>query len=292
MLKVLSCALLMLLASASLSFAQRSIPRLPQGVKLHADKAYVENGHERQKLDLYLPEDVKTPLPTIIWIHGGAWQGGDKRGGPALGYVKQGYAVASINYRYSQQAIYPAQIQDCQTAVRWLRSHAKEYNLDPERFGVWGASAGGHLVALLGTASDAKEFTGKEGASDVSARVQCVVDWFGPTDLVKLGGGRDRGNSPISKLLGGSSQDRLELAKSADPINYVSQDDPPFLIMHGDKDTLVPVNQSELLTESLKAAGVEVTLKVLPGAGHGGGEFTSAESSLAISDFFAKHLKK
>ena len=138
----------------------RAVADVPQGVKAHRDLAYVVNGHERQKLDLFVPEKADGPLPLIIWIHGGGWQNGSKEGCPPLrnGYTGRGYAVASINYRLSGHAIFPAQIEDCKAAIRWLRAHAKEYSLDPQRFGVWGSSAGGHLVALLGTSGDVKEF--------------------------------------------------------------------------------------------------------------------------------------
>jgi hypothetical protein len=154
------------------------------GVKSHRDLVYVEGGHERHKLDLYLPEKADGPLPLIIWVHGGGWQNGSKDGCPPLrgGYIERGYAVASINYRLSGHAVFPAQIEDCKAAIRWLRAHAKEYGLDAKRFGVWGSSAGGHLVALLGTSGDVKEFD--VGANlDQSSRVQAVCDYYGPTDF-------------------------------------------------------------------------------------------------------------
>src|SRR6185436_1082452 len=127
----------------------RRAPALPEGTKALRDLAYVPNGHERQKLDLFLPPGATNPLPLIIWIHGGAWRAGSKEQCPALRLVDRGFAVASLNYRLSQHAIFPAQIEDCKAAVRWLRAHGKEYNLDAAHFGVWGSSAGGHLVALV-----------------------------------------------------------------------------------------------------------------------------------------------
>lgn len=138
-------AVLLALVAAGASGQERA------GVRALKDIAYVPEGHARQKLDLYLPAaEPNAPLPLIVWVHGGAWQAGSKEGCPAVGFVGKGYAVASINYRLSRHAIFPAQIQDCQAAIRWLRVHADEYRIDPNRFGVWGASAGGHLVALLG----------------------------------------------------------------------------------------------------------------------------------------------
>ena len=168
--------------------------------------------------------------------------------------------MASINYRLSQHAIFPAQIEDCKAAIRWLRANAAKYHLDADRIGVWGASAGGHLVAMLGTTGSVKELEGKGGNLDQSSRVQCVVDWFGPSDLPTMGGSHDDPGSPESRLIGGPVQENKEKARKASPLTYVSKDSAPFLIMHGDQDNVVPPGQSELLAEALKKAGVEVTL--------------------------------
>ena len=261
---------------------------------VHRDLAYVHDGHERQKLDLYLPvEPGDKPAPVIIWVHGGAWRAGSKDRCLARRFVRRGYAVASINYRLSQHAIFPAQIQDCKAAVRWLGAHAKEYNLDPKRFGVWGASAGGHLVAMLGTAGDVKELD--VGAHlDQSSRVQAVCDYFGPTDFTKMNDfpGRmdhDAADSPESKLIGGPIQENKEKVQRANPITYVTKDDPPFLIVHGDRDPLVPHNQSELLLAALKDAKVQAILHTVKDGGHGG--FKRQEVEPLVTEFFAKHLK-
>ena len=190
-----------------------------------------------------------------------AWSAGSKEGGPAVRLVAKGYAVASINYRLSQDAIFPAQIEDCKAAIRWLRANAKKYNLDAGHVGVWGESAGGHLVALLGTTGGVKELEGNNGNLDQSSRVQCVVDWFGPTDLSKMGGSQDNPDSPLAKLVGGPLRDRPELVKKANPIAFVGKDSAPFLIMHGEVDKLVPMSQSELLDAALRKAGIESTLR-------------------------------
>ncbi|HMF11018.1 MAG TPA: alpha/beta hydrolase, partial [Gemmataceae bacterium] len=137
-------SLVLLLAVASVSAAQQPQPKVPDGTKVHRNLEYVSAGHERQKLDLYVPAKADAPLPIIVWIHGGAWMAGNKDGGvSALPFVGKGYAVASINYRLSQHAAYPAQIEDCKAAIRWLRANAISYNLNSERIGDWGASAGG-----------------------------------------------------------------------------------------------------------------------------------------------------
>ena len=196
----------------------RPRPKCPRGRRSTAIWNTSKGGHERQKLDLYLPEKADGPLPVIVWVHGGGWLAGSKDGGgPALPFVGKGYAVAAINYRLSQHAKFPAQIEDCKAAIRWLRANAKTYNLDPDHIGVWGASAGGHLVALLGTSGDVKELEGKEGNTDQSSRVQAVVDWFGPTDLTKMGGSHDQPNSPEARLFGGPVQENKEKAATSQP---------------------------------------------------------------------------
>jgi len=286
-------ALLVLLGTAWLAPAQQPNPKPPEpppGTKAYRDLAYVTDGHERNKLDLYVPEKAEGALPLIVWIHGGGWQGGSKERCPALPLVSKGYAVASINYRLSQHAKFPAQIEDCKAALRWLRANASKYHLDPEHVGVWGASAGGHLVALLGTTAAVKEFdTG--GNADQSSKVQCVCDWFGPTDFVALGGKSSGADNALAKLIGGPIPENKDKAAKASPVTYVTKGAAPFLIMQGDMDNLVPARQSELLAEALKKAGVDVTLRILPGAGHGGAAFMNAENKKLIEEFFDKHLK-
>jgi len=280
--------------------AQPKGPKLPEGTAEHRDLRYGEH-KERNTLDLFVPKS-DAAVPLIVWVHGGAWQGGSKDGNnPAIPFLAKGYAVAAINYRLSQHAVYPAQIQDCKEAVRFLRENAKKYNLNPDAFGVWGASAGGHLVALLGAAGGVKELALADSPhKDVSDKVQCVVDFFGPTDLTKMAAqaganskiDHDSPNSPESKLVGGAIQQNKEKAAKANPITFVTKETPPFLILHGDADPLVPLAQSELLQDALKKAGVPSELVVIKGGGHGGPGFSSAENQEKIAKFFDKHLKK
>jgi len=272
--------------------------RVLQGVAVQRDVAYVTGGHERQKLDLYVPPSV-TPLPLIIWIHGGAFRMGSKEGipfdPPPLSYLAQGYAVASLNYRLSQHAIFPAQIQDCKAAVRWLRAHAAQFNLNPDKFGAWGPSAGGHLVTMVGVTGRVSEFEVGEYL-DISSRVQCVVDYYGPTDFLQMDAQRlpegmihDGADSPESELVGGAIQENRAATARANPITYVSADAPPFLVVHGDADPLVPYGQSVLLVEVLKRANVPVDFYTVKGAGHGG--FTDPTVPTLTQKFFAKHLQ-
>lgn len=270
---------------------------LPEGTLVFRDMPYVNDGHERQKLDLFIPEteEKDEKLPLIIWIHGGAWMAGNKDFGAPVDYLKEGYAVASINYRLSQHAIFPAQIQDCKAAVRRLRRLADKLNIDPDRFGAWGPSAGGHLVAMLGTAGDVNEFEVGENL-EYSSKVQAVADYFGPTDFLQMDEYRTPDsmiqsgpNSPESLLIGGDIRENKDKAAKANPITYVTKDDPPFLIVHGDSDPLVPHHQSELLEAALKEAGVPVTFYTVKGAGHGG--FKDPNVPKLTKEFFDKHLK-
>lgn len=274
------------------SLAQQPNRRaLPEGVTVQRDLAYVPGGHERQKLDLYLPKGAGKPLPVIVWVHGGAWKAGSKENNPLLAFAGKGYAVASINYRLSQHALFPAQIEDCKTAIRWLRAHAKTYTLNPDKIGVAGSSAGGHLVALLGTAGEVKELEGKAGNMDQSSQVQCVVDLFGPTDFSTMGGPHERPNSPEALLIGGAVSENKEKAQRASPLTYLSKNCPPFLVIHGDQDSVVPYTQSTTFVEALKKAGVDATLITVPGGKHGGPGFTTGENEKQIEQFFEKHLK-
>lgn len=268
--------------------------RVPDTIKAELDIPYAATDNPRQKLDLYLPKtrmDDK-PLPVVVFIHGGAWQAGDKRGGfgTVAPLVESGeYAGVSVGYRLTGEAIWPAQIHDCKAAIRWLRANAKKYNLDPDKIGVTGTSAGGHLVAMLGTSGDVKELEGKLGEHlSESSRVTCVVDQFGPTDLLAMGGSHNNPNSPESKLVGGAVQETQKVAREASATTHVSKDDPPFMLLHGTNDNVVPFNQSELLHEALRKGGVESMLVPVEGAGHG---FRTNEVAQRLRQFFDKHLR-
>ncbi|HUV64344.1 MAG TPA: alpha/beta hydrolase fold domain-containing protein, partial [Sedimentisphaerales bacterium] len=289
--------------AASLQTSRTAQKPSPDGTKVERDIVYAQIGDRKLLLDLYVPGKGKAPMPVVVWIHGGGWRNGSKgSGGPARPLVERGYAVVDVDYRLSGEAIFPAQIQDCKAAVRWVRANAAKYGLDSDRIGAWGSSAGGHLVALLGTAGDAREFD-TEANRDYSSRVQAVCDWFGPTDLLQMDAHaiegskliHDAPNSPESLLVGGPIQQEpyRTLAGKVNPITYVTKDDPAFLIMHGDKDMLVSPHQSELLYDALKKAGVDATLQVVKGAGHGlrDGEESPEKLFETVAAFFDEHLK-
>lgn len=234
-------------------------------------------------------EGFKTRLPLVIYIHGGAFLIGDKENTVPLELLSQGYAVASINYRLSNQAKFPAQIEDCKAAIRWLRANAARFPIDTERFGVFGHSAGGYLAAMLGTASDVKEFDVGENLVQ-SSRVQAVINFFGPTDFVQNAFAIANPKSPEAQLIGGAILENKDKAARANPIAYVTKDDAPFLIVHGDADKLVPYNQSELLEAALKKANVPVSFYTVKGGGHGG--FNDPKIGQMTVEFLAKHLLK
>jgi acetyl esterase/lipase len=241
--------------------------RSPQ-IKTDADITY--NSPQNLLLDLHIPEiKNSSPLPVILYIHGGGWLGNSKANCPALPLAQAGYGVACINYRYSSQALFPAQLEDVKSAVIWLKNNAIKYNLNPQKIGVVGDSAGGHLSALLGT------------AADLNTRVQAVVSWYGPTDFSQVPPAFDEPlseqvlekskNQPwflytvaTHRLLGGSISQKKALAKQANPLTYIDPQDPPFLLIHGELDDVVPIQQSELLYKALKSQNVPVKFIRLP----------------------------
>ncbi|MCL5099400.1 MAG: alpha/beta hydrolase [Candidatus Omnitrophica bacterium] len=270
--------------------------KLPDDIELVRDVKFGEGGQRPLKMIILRPKQApKDPMPVIVYIFGGGWRSGNPDQGivPLTRFAQRGYFCASIDYRLSQEALFPAQIEDCKCAIRFLRAKAKEYNLDPDHIGVWGPSAGGHLAALLGTTGDVKELEGNGGWAEYSSRVNAVVDWFGPTDFLKMDAAgsklkHDLATSLESRLIGGPIQNNPKKVAKANPITYVSSNDPPFLIMHGDKDPLVPLNQSELLVDALKKAKVPVQFEIIPNAGHG---FWGPVVDGLVDRFFDEHLK-
>jgi acetyl esterase/lipase len=297
----LASALLML-GRAQAQFTIKAVPNL----------TYATVGGKNLLIDLYLPQGVTAKTPVVLWIHGGAWSTTTKIDKNNIGHitsvlVPKGIAVASLNYRLSEEAKWPAALQDCKGAVRWLRANAALYNLDGS-VGTWGESAGAHLAALLGTAGGVGPYTsgsyttdldgGVGGNAGFSSAVQAVVDYYGPTDFfrsaqgaVKFGWDVTKADFPPNMLIDGPVLQNPDKCNSASSLTFVDPTDPPFLIFHGLADDQVLVEQSRFLDSALKKNSVPVTLTTFPGLGHGGAAFWSAATTKSIYDFFLKNLK-
>ena len=268
------------------------LPALPAGVKRVANLEFAKTPSGNLSLDLYLPEkDAGRLLPVVMWVHGGGWKNGSKLNCPLTWLAAEGYAVASIDVRLLHQSGWPAQIEDPRAAIRWLRENAATYALDPARIAVGGGSSGGHVAAVVGT-------TSAPAGEKTSSRVQAVIDFYGPADLLTMpnntpGPGKtdaDLAKANGARLLGGIVRDRAALAQKASALHWVSADDPPFLILHGDADPQVPLEQSRRLDAALRAAGVRSELHVLPGAGHGGKAFDTPALRTTIKAFLDRTM--
>jgi len=266
---------------------------VPEGVELLTDVAYRE-GSEKCRLDLAMPRGPGDDLrPALVIVHGGGWRSGDKGGGQwralPLEYAGKGYVAISVNYRLTGEAPFPACVEDVKCAVRWLRAHAAEYRVDPERIGAYGNSAGAHLVAMLGLAGRDAGLEGDGPYQDQSSAVQAVCCSATPTDFSDWGGGAFRGEGT---LLAGPQESFAERKKKASPITHVRPDAPPFLVIHGTADGTVPLSQGEKLVEALKEAGAkDVTFLKFDGAGHGVFQQHADQTYPAMEAFFARTLK-
>jgi acetyl esterase/lipase len=278
---------------------EKLIGQLPAGTLKILDKPYVEgakpgsNAASLQILDLYVPAG-NGPFPLIVWIHGGGWHGGDKESSGAslaLQFIPRGFALASLDYRYTYDAPFPAQVEDCNAALVWLRANAKEYHLNPDRVGVVGHSAGAHLAALMAVTGGEHPFS---KALNASLRVQAAVCWAAPFDL-----DRERGNWPTNMFawnpkdpfsrtfFPGGAYDG-DFARKASPASYIHAGIPPMLIVHGARDTTVPLGQASVFAAKLKESGVDVTFRVDPDHGH---DVMGASATEEAIQFFERTLR-
>ncbi len=268
------------------------------------DIEYACIGDHPLLLDLQIPATGVPPYPVVVWLFGGGWNRGDRRARPAVRLVddnlyQQGYAIAAIDYRLSGEAKFPAQIEDCKASIRFLRKHAESFNLDANRIGVWGFSAGAHLAALLGLTGLTKQFDVGDNL-EISSQVQAVCAFAVTSDFRQVNSENtcddpNDPNSATAQLFGGRIQEKMELVIRANPVTYISPHAPPFLLIHGKKDGLVSCEQSKLLHNALNKAGVESTLYIIPDGDHGmaGLDQTEVEHILDMTgSFFQKHLKR
>lgn len=276
---------------------------IPENIEYLPNIAFGKGGKRNLLLTILKPKGASgKKLPVIIYVHGGGWQQNIKELGviALIQFVNNGYICVPVEYRLSNEARFPAQIQDIKCAVRFLRANAELYGINPDRIAIFGESAGGHLAALTGTSGGVDDFEGDGGWKNYSSRVQAVCDWSGPTYFPP----DTTSNNADFRLLGGTTAEKRELAVKASPLTYVSADDPPFLIFHGTKDGTVNMAHSDTLYQLLKNAGVDATLKLIEGGGHFAvygaqvGEISSGmpqfrtEMMNHMNDFFDRHLKK
>ncbi len=264
--------------------------------KIIRDITFAEVESIPLKLDLYLPA-TPTPAGLIIWVHGGAWRAGSRAAVDLRGLVERGWGIASVDYRLSTVARFPAQIHDIKAAIRFLRAHSADYGYPTNRFVIAGSSAGAHLAALVGVTNGVAELEGNEGEfpKDSSA-VQAIVDLYGASDLTTILAqstphGLAMRAPALELLLGGRPDAKPELARLASPVFFVDANDPPLLLLHGDRDPQMPINQAHELEGAYENAGLSVTFKVLHGSGHGGPAFTDEASLTLIDTFLRQHLK-
>lgn len=283
--------------AATAGFAQTNpvMDAFPQGTILHGNVSYNNDTVPKHLLDIYLPANAKRKLPLVIFIHGGGWLSNDKYAD--MGYMKKtvaeivssGFALASIDYRFSTQAVFPAQIQDCNRAVSFLYDNADKYGFDKNRFAVMGFSAGGHLASMVGLSKNNEIPAFYMPGTSKSFIFKAVVDFYGPAELILFPGSDDE-KSPEGLLIGAAPLSRPDLAKAASPVTYVDKNDPPFLIIHGEKDQLVSTKHSRLLSAWLTVEGVPNELFILKDAPHFGEMFDSDEVRNKVMDFLRKQL--
>ncbi len=244
---------------------------IPDDVVIESDIEYGNAGSRPLLLDLYSPKSTDGAAPGLIFIHGGSWKGGKKEDYRiyALHFASRGYVVASIQYRLSGEAPFPAAVHDVKAAVRYMRAEADSINVDPKRIGVVGGSAGGHLSMMIGYSSDVAELEGDSGHPGVSSRVQCLVNLYGPTDMTTpYVQAVSRSNRAVSDFFEGTYEEQPQNYADGSPLKYVTQDDPPTLILHGTVDSLVPINQADVLAKELREHGVPYIYDRLPGWPH------------------------
>lgn len=256
---------------------------------------YAETGNTKLLLDLYMPHGKKNPY-LIVWVHGGAWRSGSKES-PPLGMLPYGYALASINFRSSEEAAFPAPLFDIKASIRFLRANAKKYGYRPDKIIIWGSSSGGHWAALAGTTNNEKELEGNVGTNlNESSSVQVILDFYGPSDLLTiLDQSTPKGLAvrvpALALLFGKPLEEAQNMARKASPVYQVDATDPPIFIAHGDQDPQVPINQSLELMEAYKKNNLYVQLEILPGAAHGGDAFEGKELMEKINEFLVSVLK-
>ena len=293
---IFQIAFLLLTAACGFSQSNPVMDIFPDGTILHGNLQYNNDTDPKHLLDIYLPADAKGKLPLVIFIHGGGWLSNDKYAD--MGYMKKtvaeivnnGFALASIDYRFSTQAVFPAQMLDCNRAISFLYDNAGKYAFDVNRFAVMGFSAGGHLASMVGLSKNNNIDSFFMPGTTRTFSFKAVVDFYGPAELIMFPGAGDA-KSPEALLIGAAPLDRPDLARAASPVTYVDKNDPPFIIIHGEKDELVSPDQSRLLSSWLTLAGVQNELIIVQDAPHFGAMFDADEIRKKVIDFLTQNMK-
>jgi acetyl esterase/lipase len=260
------------------------------------DVEYARVGDTPLLLDLYVPPDVPSP-PLVVWIHGGAWRSGSKKDVPLLPLIERGYAVASVDYRLSPVAPYPAQVHDLKAAIRYLRTNAGKTGIDERRIAIAGGSAGGHLAALVGVTNGSKEHEGEIGEHrGTSSDVQAIVVFYGASNLTTILSqstphGLNVRRPALEQLFGGKPEEKTDLARLASPVFFVDPRDPPVLLYHGDQDPQMPINQAHELVGAYKKQALAASLEVVYGGAHGGKLFYTPEQLEQVAQFLGANLQ-
>jgi len=284
------CAALVFSVFSLLSHAEDSRPST-----VIRDIEYARIGEQVLKLDLHRP-DKRSRSPLIVWVHGGAWRSGSKSNMPLTKLVEEGYAIASVDYRLSTQAKFPAQVHDLKAAIRFLRGHSHEWGIQSKKIVIGGDSAGAHLAALVGVSNDHAELEGEIGNDrSQSSDVQGIISFYGAANLTTiLSQSTPHGLKvripALELLLGGQPTNAVELARLASPVFHVDRLDPPLLLFHGDQDPQMPINQSHELHGAYRNVKAPVEFEVVHGAGHGGAQFYDAERLAVVKRFLRKHF--